>query len=492
MPSTPRKIAGSDRRPVALILAAGQGKRMRSSLVKLLHVIGGRPVVTHVVDAARVLPCRRIVAVLGVQGDQVRSAIEPTRPPRGRARIEFCVQKPQLGTAHAVMAARKALRSERGTLLILNGDVPLVRPSTLRALVARHHRLGAAMTLLTTTLPDPAGYGRIVRDAGGALIEIREQADLRGRHDLESISEVNVGLYCVELQGLFEALRATSRNNAQGEYYLPDLVKVLREAGRHVEAVLHPDPEEVLGVNTRADLSRAAKELFRRKAEELMEAGVTLVDPGLTYVDPQVKIAPDTLLHPMVRLEGKTRISEGSVIHTGTRIVDSTLAPGVTVLDHCLILGSRIGKGARVGPFAHLRPGTVLGEGVHIGNFVEMKKARVGNRTKANHLTYLGDTRIGEDVNVGAGTITCNYDGWNKYRTVIEEKVFIGSDTQLVAPVRVGKGAFVAAGSTITKNVPADALALSRVQQKNIEKWAVRKRKEMAARERKPRKRGGR
>lgn len=464
---------------------------MRSKVIKLLHAVGGRPAVAHVVAAARAVPCRRVISVLGVQGDEVRRAIEAASAPGAGANrsgppLEFCLQSERLGTAHAVLAAERTLRGERGTLLILNGDVPLARPATLRALLAHHRRRGAALTVLTTELDDPSGYGRIVRAAGGALQAIREQADIRGSKEMERIKEINAGLYCAELDGLFDALKATSRRNAQREYYLPDLVGVLLASGRRVEAMLHADAGEVLGINTRADLARAARALFRRKAEELMLAGVTLIDPETAYVDPEVTIGPDSLLHPMVRLEGKTKIGEGCVLHTGVRIADSSVAAGAVILDHCVIGGARIGKGARVGPFAHLRPGSDLGPGVHVGNFVETKKAKLRDRAKANHLAYLGDAEIGRDVNVGAGTITCNYDGWDKHRTVLGDAVFIGSDTQLVAPVRVGKGAFIGAGSTITKDVPAGALALSRVKQQTIEGWAVRKRKEMAARRRAP------
>ncbi len=462
---------------------------MRSSVVKLLHTIGGRPAVAYVAEAARAASCRRIVVVVGMQADEVRGALEARsrtgdRRDRASPEIEYCLQREQLGTAHAVLAAQRLLRGERGSLLILNGDVPLVKAATLRALAAHHRRRHAALTVLTATLDDPSGYGRIVRDAEGRLEAIREQSDIRGARELTSIREVNAGLYCADLEGLFDALRATSRRNVQREYYLPDLVAALREAGRRVEALRHPDAEEVLGINTRADLARAAKGLYRRRAESLMESGVTLLDPESTYVDPEAAVGPDSVLHPMVRLEGRTRVGGGCVIHTGTRIVDSSLARGVLVLDHCLIQGSSVGPGARIGPFAHLRPGTVLGAGVHIGNFVETKKASFGSRAKANHLAYLGDAQIGRDVNVGAGTITCNYDGWDKHRTVLEPGVFIGSDTQLVAPVKVGKGAFVGAGSTITRDVPAGALALSRTKQQNIAGWAVRKRRQMASRRR--------
>jgi len=478
--STPRAA-----RPCALILAAGQGKRMKSKIVKLLHPVAGRPAVAHVVKAARSVPCRRIVSVLGVQAAEVRSAIEEAARDGSRSkgiRPEFCAQKKQLGTAHAVLAAARILGAERGALLILNGDVPAAKPETLRALLYRHREAGASLTVLTTNLDDPQGYGRIVRGMDDSLQAIREQADIAGDASLEEIREINAGLYCVELEGLFEALRKTSRGNAQGEYYLPDLVGVLRAGGKRVEAMCHDDPTEVLGINTRADLALVSKAIYARKAKELMLEGVTLLDPGTTYVDVGVTVGRDTTLYPNVRLEGRTKIGEGCVVHSGVRIAESVLANGVLVLDHCVVTEAVVGAGARVGPFAHLRPGSVLGSGVHVGNFVETKKTRLRDRAKANHLAYLGDADIGREVNVGAGTITCNYDGWEKHRTVLGDGVFVGSDTQLVAPVKVGRGAFIGAGSTITKDVPADALALSRVRQQTIRGWAVKKRREMAGR----------
>ena len=456
---------------------------MRSTRVKLLHEVGGLPVIAHVVGAARAAGARRIVAVLGVQADAVSAAVERSdaRGRPGKVSVEYCLQKRQLGTAHAVMSARKLLGRERGTLLILNGDVPLVRPATLRAFVAFHRRRRSALTVLTTMLDDPTGYGRIIRDASGALTGIREHADIRRRRDLLAIREVNAGLYCAEMEELFEALEATSRGNAQNEYYLPDLVEVLTGKRRRVEAMLHQDSSEILGINSRADLANTIRIHYRRRAAELMKSGVTLIDPRTTWVDAGVKVGRDTVIHPGVRLEGATRIGSGCIIRAGVRVADSTLADGVEILDHCLITEARLGKESRVGPFAHLRPGTRLGPKVKVGNFVEIKKADLGAGSKASHLSYLGDASIGKDVNVGAGTITCNYDGWNKFRTVLKDGVFIGSDTQLVAPVTVGKGAFVGAGATITRDVPAGALAISRARQQTVKGWATRKRKERAA-----------
>jgi bifunctional UDP-N-acetylglucosamine pyrophosphorylase/glucosamine-1-phosphate N-acetyltransferase len=446
---------------------------MRSDRIKLLHVLAGAPMVCHVARAAFELKPALVAAVVGTQADDVIAALTGIGPAGG---IRFVTQERQLGTAHAVLQAEplwKGGRPGRRDLLILNGDVPLIRPSTLRALLRHHRRTGASATVLTTIVADPSGYGRVVRGASGALAGVVEDRDASAAQ--KHIREVNAGLYCVDPAVAFAALRKTRRSNAQGEYYLPDLIPILRRQGRRVEAYLHAETEEVLGVNDRADLARAAKVLYSRRAAELMESGVTIVDPGCTYIDPGVEVGHDTVIHPMARLEGSTTIGSGCTIGAFSHIVDSTLADGVIVRDLCVITKSRIAGGVSIGPFAHLRPDTVLEEEVHIGNFVEVKKSRLGRRSKANHLTYLGDAEIGERCNIGAGTITCNYDGVSKHVTTLGDEVFIGSDTQLVAPVTVGRGAYVGAGSTITKDVPEQALALSRAQQRNIEGWVKRK-----------------
>jgi bifunctional UDP-N-acetylglucosamine pyrophosphorylase/glucosamine-1-phosphate N-acetyltransferase len=468
----------------ALILAAGQGKRMKSGRIKLLHVMAGSPMVCHVARAASELKPAMLAAVVGNQADEVIAALSALSAQCPVGGIRFVTQERQLGTAHAVLQAEPLLtggKPGRCDLLILNGDVPLIRASTLRSLLKHHRRAGAAATVLTTEVGDPSGYGRVVRDESGALSGIVEDRDASPLQ--KKIREINAGLYCVDPSVVFAALKKTRRSNAQGEYYLPDLFPILRRQGRRVEAYLHRAAEEVLGVNDRADLARAAKILYSRRAAELMESGVTILDPECTYIDPDVSVGPDTVIHPMARLEGSTSIGSGCTIGALCHIVDSTLADGVVVRDMCVIAQSRLASGVVVGPFAHLRPGTQLEEGVHIGNFVEVKKSRLGRKSKANHLAYLGDAEIGERCNIGAGTITCNYDGVRKHLTTLGDEVFIGSDTQLVAPVSVGRGAYVGAGSTITKDVPEQALALSRVQQRNIEGWVTR-RQEKRERER--------
>lgn len=463
------------KRICALILAAGRGKRMKSGIVKLLHPVAGSPMITHVARAAASLSPAILGAVVGNQGAEVEAALRSDGLAT-RARMRFVTQEQQLGTAHAVLQAEKLFpKTGRGAglLLILNGDVPLIRVSTLRALMKHHRRTGAAATVLTTEVDDPEGYGRVVRDTRGALVSIVEHGDATVAQ--RRITEINAGLYCADLSTVFGALRETGRGNSQGEYYLPDLFPILRDQGRRIEAYSHIHAEEVLGVNDRAELARAGKILYIRRAMELMESGVTIVDPDCTYIEPGVMVGRDTIIHPMAHLAGRTRIGSRCVIGASTHITDSVVGDGSHVRAMCVISESILAKGTVIGPFAHLRPGTVLKEGVHIGNFVETKKARLGRKSKANHLTYLGDAEIGAGCNIGAGTITCNYDGVHKHPTILGDEVFIGSDTQLVAPVKVGKGAYVGAGSTITKNVPAYALALSRAQQRNIDGWAKRR-----------------
>ncbi len=465
----------------AVILAAGLGKRMRSKRIKLLHVIGGAPMVRHVARAAAELKPVILAAVVGNQAEDVASALSSDSRLR-RAGLAFVGQARQLGTGHAVMQAEPLLRRagrNAGEILILSGDVPLIRPSTLRALLKRHRSTGAAATVLTTIVEDPAGYGRIVRGAHRELISIVEDRDATPAQ--KKIREINSGLYCAASDALFPALKRTGRSNAQGEHYLPDIFPILRRKGLRVEAYEHSDAEEVLGVNDRTELAHAGKVLYLRRAEELMESGVTIIDPACTYVDPDVEVGKDSVIHPMARLEGHTRIGTGCVIGASAHIVDSVLGDGVIVRDLCVMTDAALGDAVVIGPFAHLRAGTVLGNGVHIGNFVEVKKSRLGKGSKANHLAYLGDAEIGERCNIGAGTITCNYDGVMKHPTILEDDVFIGSDTQLVAPVRVRRGAYVGAGSTITMEVPEDSLALSRVPQKVVKDWVKHRRQQAAS-----------
>jgi len=473
------------RKPLhVVILAAGLGKRMKSKLPKVLHPLAGRPMIAYPLAAAAALKPDSVVLVLGRGADQVRSVVEEEAERLGLAgtRIAFALQARQLGTGHAVMQAEGALKGARGDLLILSGDVPAIRADTLRRLVRRHRAARAAATVLTMRLADPSGYGRVIRGAGSARGEVErivEHVDASAAE--RRVEEINAGIYVADARGIFAAVRGAKRSNAQKEYYLTDMVEAFRGKGGRVIGHEHAPPDEVMGVNDRRDLARAARLLNDRAVEGLMKGGVTIVDPARTDVESTVKVGADTVIHPGVTLAGRTRIGSGCVLHPGTRVQDAILGDGCVVLDHSLIVESRIGSGVRIGPMAHLRPGTDLADDVRIGNFVETKKTKVGRGSKANHLTYLGDAKIGGKVNVGAGTITCNYDGKNKHQTVMDDGVFIGSNAELVAPVRIGRGAYVAAGSTITKDVPAGALGVGRARQSNKEGW-VESQKKRAAR----------
>ena len=449
-----------------VILAAGKGTRMKSGGPKVLHRAGGLSLIDHVLRTADALAPTSRVLVVGHQADQVRAAL------KGRQDLRFALQSPQLGTGHALLQAETELAGASGTLVLLSGDVPLLRSETLVRLVRTHRERAAAATVVTARVDRPDGYGRIVR-RGGQIAAIVEHEDASPEE--RQIDEINSGIYAFDLAPLFAALREIGSSNAQGEYYLPDLVRIYRARGLGVETVTVDDPHEILGVNSRRELADMAAIMNRQRNEALMESGVTIVDPATVYVGPDVEVGSDTIIHPGVHLEGRTRIGSGCEIHACVRIVDSTLEDGVVVSNFCLILDSTVARGARVGPFAHIRPQSMVGEDAHVGNFVELKKTTLGRGSKANHLTYLGDATIGEHVNVGAGTITCNYDGVAKHPTIIEDGAFIGSDSQLVAPVRVGRGAYVAAGSTVTENVPAGSLAISRGKQVNKEGWVEKK-----------------
>lgn len=462
-------------KPHALILAAGKGTRMKSGRPKVLHQVAGAPLIDYVLATTSSIGVESTTLVVGHEADQVRSALS------SHADLRFVVQEPQLGTAHAVIQAEGLLGGRRGTLLLLYGDVPLLRASTLRALLDQHARTGVAATVLTAIVDDPFGYGRIVRE-GDDVARIVEQRDASPAE--REIREINSGIYAFDLEPLFPALHRIASNNAQQEYYLTDLIAVYRQEGRHVAAMRAERPDEILGINNRAELAAMSARVWEARRQELMAAGVTLEDPATTYVDRDVVVGPDSVIRPGVTLQGCTRIGSGAIIHSGVRIVDSELADGVTILDHCVLTGARVAGGVTIGPFAHIRPDSEICAGARIGNFVELKKTRLGRGSKANHLAYLGDSTIGEKVNIGAGTITCNYDGVRKNPTVIEDEVFIGSDTQLVAPVTVGRGAYVAAGSSITEDVPAGALAIARGRQENKEGWVAMKKRQQAAEKR--------
>jgi bifunctional UDP-N-acetylglucosamine pyrophosphorylase/glucosamine-1-phosphate N-acetyltransferase len=446
-----------------IILAAGMGTRMKSATVKVLHRAAGRPIIEYVLELAAGVCDRAPVVIVGHQRDAVQSAVGE--------RARFAVQEPQLGTGHAVLMAAEQVGARR--VLILSGDVPLTRPETLQQLIAQHEAEKNALTLLTMKLDDPAMYGRIVRDDRGAVARIVEAKD--ASDDEKRIDEVNAGIYVFNTEHLFDNLRGLSTKNAQAEYYLTDLIAILRGTGHRVGAVITSDPVEALGVNSRADLAAVEGEIQRRVVANLMAAGVTFRNPNTVVIDSTVTIGNDSVVYPFVTIEGTTRIGSGCVIEPGVHLINVTAGDNVHFKSGTVAEESRIDDDASVGPYAHLRPGTHLGTHVKVGNFVETKKAVFGKGAKASHLSYIGDAEIGADVNIGAGTITCNYDGVNKNKTVIEDGAFIGSDTQLVAPVTVGKGAYVGAGSTITKDVPPGALALSRTPQKIIEGWAKRK-----------------
>ena len=444
---------------------------MKSAVAKVLHPAAGLPLIEHVLRTADTIEPASVVLIVGHQADAVQAAL------KSRAGVRFALQEPQLGTGHALLQAEAALEGATGTVVLLSGDVPLLRPQTLEGLVRQHQASGAAATVLTAVVEDPTGYGRIERH-DGRIAAIVEHKDANAEQ--RAIREINSGIYAFDLEPLFAALRQIGSSNAQGEYYLPDLVRIYRERGLPVETVVLEDALEIMGVNSRAELAQVAEILRMSKNDELMAAGVTLVDPATAYIGPDVTIGPDTTIHPNVQLEGRTRVGSGCDIQSGVRIVNATLADNVIINNHCLIVDSTIGRGARLGPFAHIRPESNVGDDAHIGNFVELKKTTLGRGSKANHLAYLGDAVIGEKVNVGAGTITCNYDGTAKHRTTIEDGAFIGSDSQLIAPVTVGRGAYVAAGSSITDDVPAGSLAIARGKQVNKEGWVEKNKKPKA------------
>jgi bifunctional UDP-N-acetylglucosamine pyrophosphorylase / glucosamine-1-phosphate N-acetyltransferase len=450
------------------ILAAGKGTRMRSARPKVLHEIAGVSLIEHVLRIADTLAPATTVIVVGHGADQVEMALKK------RPGLQFALQEPQLGTGHALLQAETALQHRSGTLVLLSGDVPLLRPVTLERMVQHHHDRGAAATVLTALVDEPAGYGRVVR-TGGEISSIVEDRD--ATEEQRRIREINSGIYAFDLAPLFASIRQIGPGNAQNEYYLPDLVRMYRERGLRVETVVLDDATEILGVNSRQELADLTAIMRTRRTGELMAAGVTVIDPATTWIGPDVSVGPDTVIHPGVHLEGRTTVGSNVVIQSNVRIVDSEVADGVRINSFCLIVESRIGPGASVGPFAHLRPQSSVGQDAHVGNFVELKKTSMGRGSKANHLAYLGDATIGERVNVGAGTITCNYDGTTKHPTIIEDGAFIGSDSQLIAPVRVGKDAYVAAGSSISEDVPPDSLAIARSRQVNKAGWVAKRRK---------------
>ncbi|MEP6993442.1 MAG: bifunctional UDP-N-acetylglucosamine diphosphorylase/glucosamine-1-phosphate N-acetyltransferase GlmU [Acidobacteriota bacterium] len=465
----PRKSSGApSRTPRVIILAAGIGSRMRSSRPKVLHRVAGRTLLDAVLAAAQGVEPSQVVVVVGAGPDAVAGTLQ------GRA-VTLAVQDPPLGTGDAARRGLEALESGSGPVLVLAGDTPLLRRETLQDLVERQRRDSLDLVFLSFGPPEPADFGRVVRDARGRVQRIVEAAVASPRE--RRIAEVNAGVYCFAPEALAKALARLKRNPVSGEFFLTDAVQILAAGKGRIAAIPAADWREAWGVNTRRDLA-AAEEIERRRGiERALDAGVTVLDPATVRIGPGVVLERDVVLHPFVSLEGATVLEEGCEILPFTRLVDARVAKGAAIGPHCEVEGARIGARARVGPFSRIRPGSELEEDVRVGNFVETKNTILRRGVKALHLSYLGDAEVGADANIGAGVITCNYDGEAKHRTSIGEKAFIGSDTQLVAPVTVGKGAYVGSGTTVTRDVPDGALALSRVPQVNKEGWVASRRK---------------
>lgn len=454
-----------------IILAAGKGTRLKSGLAKVLHRAGGRALIEQVVRTCAPLGAKQTVVVVGHQAEQVTQLVEPLG-------AESVLQQPQHGTGHAMQVARRSLGRAKYAV-VLPGDAPLVRTQTLKSLIAAHRAANASATILTAVLADPSGYGRILRKSETTVGAIIEESQLT--EEQRELNEINSAIYCFTLENLWPALAHVKPNNKHRELYLTDTIATMTAGGQTVLAHVASDSREILGCNTRADLAEVDRIFRDRKRAALMDSGVTIQLPETVLIDPDVSAGEDTVIEPGVQLLGHTKIGARCTIRTGSVLTDALLGDDVTVEPHCVVAESRLDDRVIIGPFARLRPGNHLRAGARIGNFVELKKSTIGEGTKAMHLTYLGDAKIGAKSNIGAGTITCNYDGFHKFPTSIGNKVFIGSDTALVAPVRVGDGAYVAAGSTITENVPADALAIARGRQANKPGWAAKKRRELAA-----------
>jgi len=434
-------------------MAAGLGTRMKSQRAKVLHELGGAPLIAYVVRAAQALEPRSIITIVGHQAEEVERAVLA----EAGELASFVFQEKQRGTGDAVESARRVLEDSDSLVLVLSGDVPMIRVETLQKLIEQHKNTGAACSILSVRLENPTGYGRIIRDEHSAFRKIVEQRD--ATEEERQVKEINSGIYCFEAKALFDALRKVEPKNDQGEYYLTDVAEIILASRGTVSVYLISDPREVSGINSRAELAEFENLIRRSAIRRLMiESGVTFIDPSHAYISAEAQIGRDTIIHPNVTIEGKTVIGEGCVIRAGARITNSCLGDNVTVKDHSVIADSQIESNCSVGPFAHLRMNALLEEKATVGNFVEVKKSRLKRGTKAMHLTYLGDATIGERTNIGAGTVTCNYDGVNKHETIIEDDVKIGSDTMLVAPVRVGARSVTGAGSVVTKDVPPDSL----------------------------------
>lgn len=436
-----------------LILAAGKGTRMKSDMPKVIHKVNGVPMITKIIDTLSGLNPEENILILGHKKEEVLKVVGEN--------CDYVLQTEQLGTGHAVIQAKEKLKGYDGDVMILYGDTPLLRESTLKSLYEYHKESGAVTTILTSIYENPFGYGRIVKEDGlvKAIVEEKEATE-----EIKKIKEVNAGVYCFNSKELFKALDKIDNNNEKGEYYLTDVIGIQVSENKKVQSFILEDKMEILGVNSKVELAQAGKVLRDRKNRELMEEGVILIDPETTYVEESVKVGRDTVLYPGVVLQGKTVIGENCEIIGNSRIIDSVLGNNIRV-ESSVIEESILEDGVTMGPFAHIRPKSLLKEKVHIGNFVEVKKSTLEKGVKAGHLTYLGDAQVGENTNIGAGTITCNYDGVNKFKTVIGKDAFIGSDSMLVAPVNIGEKALIGAGSVITKDVPSNSLAVSRSKQ---------------------------
>jgi bifunctional UDP-N-acetylglucosamine pyrophosphorylase/glucosamine-1-phosphate N-acetyltransferase len=484
--STGKKPVGQDRQGkiaglAVVVMAAGLGKRMRSKRAKVLHPVAGQAMVLYSVGLGLRVAGDRVAVIVGHQADLVRLVIDrATSGKSARVPVAIVEQREQLGTGHAVLQSRPVFavgkRGGPSSYLILNGDTPLLQEATVRELLRVHAINRATVTILTAVLKDASGYGRVVRTQTAERGVTRIVEDRDANAEEQAIREINVGTYVVDGDFLFSALEKLDPSNAQGEYYLTEIIHLAVEQGHRVAAVVLDNPDEGLGVNTRRQLAEAEQVVRQQIRERWLDAGVTMIDPTSTWIDATVTIGKDTVLYPNVTLEGATAIGEDCVLRSSVRLTDCIVGNGVEILDHCLFTDSHIEDAAHLGPFVHLRPGVVVRKKAKVGNFVEMKKTDLGEGSKANHLSYLGDATIGKGVNIGAGTITCNYDGVRKFQTVIGDGVFLGSDSQLIAPVTVGKGAIIAAGTTVTEDVPADALVIGRVLQVNRAGWAARRR----------------
>lgn len=438
----------------AIVLAAGQGTRMKSKLFKVLHQVCGKTMVEHVVNQAEAVGFDHISVVVGHGADQVKEAIVGD--------VSFALQQEQLGTGHAVRCVEPLLEEKQGTTVVLCGDTPLITSQTIQELLDFHEQEAAKVTVLTAIASNPHGYGRMIRDERGEVSKIVEQKDATAKE--QAVKEINTGIYCFDNQALFAALKKVTNDNKQGEYYLPDVIGLLKDSGEKVSAHSASSLDETIGVNDRVALAQAEKHMQKRINDYWMTEGVTLIDPETTYISADAKLSQDATIYPNVSIKGASHIGEDCIIESGTEIHDSTIEKGVHIRSS-YIYNSYVSEGASIGPFAHIRPESTVGKEVKVGNFVELKKAAIKDRSKVSHLTYIGDAAIGEDVNIGCGVVTVNYDGKNKHQTIVHDGAFIGSGSNLVAPVEVGKRAFVAAGSTITNSVDEYSLAIARARQ---------------------------